>query len=155
MKKHLTLFALAAMTMGLAACGGNSEPYSDSDQDIANNIAEKSGLIVSSATNRGLEIGENGVNRLKSPAYLYVFHQFSTRATIKNEKTVVTGTIEWSLSNADLFTAKDMKSTSNPGMWKYTPKYSTEEQTVVFTGTVSYGEAKATATFNVTLEAKA
>ena len=143
----------------LAAAGafllGGCAPEGDSDQTIANAIASKSGLVMSSATNRGLDIGADAKNVVKYPAYLYVYNAFSTRANVvkdgKIEESVVTSTsIVWTCSVENAFKI----SASTGDFMKYTPNFTAEAQNVTLTGTVTYGSATATAIFNITLSAK-
>lgn len=144
MKKHCLPFFLIAPAM-LAACGGSVSPA----QSVADAISKKSALIMHSATNRGLEIGENGVNKLKYPEYLYVFTKFSTPI----EGGVATADISWNIAPAGLFTDKEMD--ADIGQHKYTPTFGAEDVQVKFTGTITYEGATASVVFNVTLLAKA
>jgi hypothetical protein len=150
-KTNIMLIALASVAM-LASC--QSTPSTTSDADIANAVAAKSALIISSATSKGLNIGADGVNNLKSPAYLYVATAFSyPDALVDGKKTTVTASVAWSLSSQENVTKAAFDATHEK--YTFTYKSITVATTYVFTGTVTYQTATATAIFNVSIAAAA
>lgn len=154
-KQYLILAALAGLA-ALTGCGETSSvgPKDTTDQEIVDSIAGRSALVISSSTNKGLVNGAAFNNTLKSPTYLYVNKSFMyAEARISSVSTDVTTTISWTYSLEGAFTVTPFGSSGVQD--KYVPAYKTTEQKVTLTGVVTYGTATATATFNITLTAKA
>jgi len=152
-KSNLILMALASVAL-LGACNNNAVITDTSDKDVATAIASKSALIVSSGTNKGLNNGAKESNTLAKPAYLYVATSFSyPDAYVSGAKTTVTASVSWALSSEANVTKAAFDDTHD----KYTFTYSaiTTAITYVFTGTVTYKTATATAVFNVSIAAAA
>jgi hypothetical protein len=148
-KSNLILMAIASVAL-LGAC--NKGTADTSDKEVADAIAGKSALIVSSGTSKGLNNGASESNTLKKPAYLYVATAFSyPDAYVSGAKTTVTATIAWALSSEANVTKSPFDDTHDKYVFTYASI--TAATTYVFTGTVTYKTATATAVFNVSIAA--